>query len=254
MTDYTIVVPTLDRPRNMRRILSLFPSAIVTVNTSNLRLFRDVVPESQLLPHPDMPLIETRNWILDNIQTECVLQFNDDVQFLQSMVGPSGRIRDPDAIQAVIENTIQCCRDLELGVFCWSLTSNGGLLKPHLRPIRAAAPCSAHAFGVRGLARERRFSTEFRGCGDFDFTMETLRQDRLLYCDVRWHFDCGGMSRGAGGQTGKLSSAELSGAQKRLREKWGQYVGKSKTKRVEKRQGWRDFSVNVRRSSKLALT
>ena len=65
--DYTIVVPTLDRPENMRRILSLFPNAVVTVNQSNVSMFRDVVPKKQLLPHPDLRLIETRNWILENI-------------------------------------------------------------------------------------------------------------------------------------------------------------------------------------------
>ena len=254
--DYQIVIPTLDRPQNMKRILALFPSAIVTVNQSDVDMFRRVVPAGQLLPHPDMRLIETRNWILDNVQAECVLQFNDDVKSLRQLVGSRKRKthRDPKLIQAVIENAIRCAKDLNAGVLCWSLTANSGLLKPHLRPFRAAAPCSAHAFGVLGAARDRRFSTEFRGCGDFDFTLETLRQDRFLFCDVRWHFDCGGMSRGRGGQTGELAGREFDSGQIALRRKWGKYVGKSKAKTAMKRNTWRDFSVNVQRTSPLSLS
>lgn len=251
---YAIVVPTFDRPENMRQILSLFPTALVTVNESRLDMFKSLVPAAQLLPHPDMPLIETRNWILDNVQADCIIQFNDDVRRLVSLGMRTRTFRDPRLILQVIENTLQCAEDLDIGVFCWSLTCNSSLLKPHLRPLRAAAPCSAHAFGVRGKARSRRFSTDYRGCGDFDFTLETLLHDRLLYCDVRWHFSCGGMSRGLGGQPGRLKPAEFAAAQARLRGRWHKYVGDSAAKQIAKRETWRSFSVNVQRTSPLAAS
>lgn len=254
MTKYTIVIPTLDRVENMKRMLGLFPQAIVTVNQSNAHLFKSVVPAKQLLPHPDLRLIETRNWILDNIQTECVIQFNDDIKKLISLGLHCRSFRDPGVIQAVIENTMTCAADLDLGVFCWSLTANAGLLHPEIRPFRAAAPCSAHAFGVLGKARDRRLDPTFRGCGDFDFTLETLLHDRLLLCDVRWHFDCGGMSRGKGGQTGELKPKEADGGQTALRKKWGKYVGESATQKTMKRQTWRSFSVNVQRLSPLGIS
>lgn len=253
--DYAIVIPSLDRPQNIRAMLRMFPKAYVTVNESNIHMFREAVPRRQLVPHPDMRLIETRNWILDNFQEECVLQFNDDVRGMRFLADKGSYItRDSAMIRAVIENTLQCARDLGIGVFCWSLTGNSALLKPMIRPYRASAPCSAHAFGVCGASRSRRFSTQFRGCGDFDFTLETLLRDRLLLCDVRWHFDCGGMSRGRGGQTGELRPQEASEGQSELRRKWGQYVGSSKTSQVEQKHTWRAFSVNVKRTSPLGLS
>lgn len=252
--DYTVVIPTLDRPQNMRRMLGMFPDAVVTVNESNASMFRGLVPDKQLLPHPDMRLIETRNWILDNIQTDCVLQFNDDVTKLMSLVGKTRTFRDPGIIRTVIENAVRCSRDLDIGVFCWSLTQNNALLHPDLRPFRASAPCSAHAFGVQGKARNRKFDTEFRGCGDFDFTLETLLHDRQLLCDVRWHFHCGGMSRGRGGQTGEMKPIEHDAGQRRLRQKWGTYVGSSRHRRIAGKNTWRDFSVNVQRASPLAIS
>lgn len=250
----TIVIPTLDRPQNIPRMLAMFPDAIVTVNRSNVDMFRAVVPTSQLLPHPDLRLIETRNWILDNIQSECIVSFNDDITSLIALGLRTKTHRDPGVIRAVIENTMQCAADLDVGVFCWSLTKNNGLLHPEVRPFRAAAPCSAHAFGVCGKVRDRRFDTTFRGCGDFDFTLDTLLRDRLLLCDVRWHFACGGMSRGKGGQAGELAPQEALDGQDRLRKKWGKYIGESKTKRVERRQTWRTFSVNVQRTSPLGIS
>ena len=252
--EYAIVVPSSRRPENMKKILGLFPSAFIAINKSEREDYEGVVPQSQLLVHPDMMLIETRNWIFDNVQTECVIQMNDDVCKLLALGLHSRTYRDPKVIRGVIENTLQCSKDLDIGVFCWSLTSNAGLLHPEVRPFRAAAPCSAHAFGICGKARDRRLSTVFRGCGDFDFTLETLRHDRLLLCDVRWHFDCGGMSRGKGGQSGSVKPADLKAAQEALRKKWGQYVGESAAQKISGHNTYRSFSVNVQRTSPLGVS
>jgi hypothetical protein len=140
---YQIVVPSKGRPHNMVPILTLFPGAIITVNKSEVSLYSGIVPKAQLVPHPELKLIETRNWIFDNFDADCVIQFNDDVQKLVSLGVKNKTYRDPKVIQAVIENTLQCATDLDIGVFCWSLTANSGMLFPDVRPLRASAPCSA---------------------------------------------------------------------------------------------------------------
>jgi hypothetical protein len=238
----------------MARILELFPEAIITVNESGIDEYIGYVPDNQLVPHPDLKLIETRNWIFDNFDNDCIIQFNDDVQRLVAMGLHNKTYRDPKIIKAVIENTLQCAIDLDIGVFCWSLTANSGMLYPDVRPIRAAAPCSSHAFGIRGKARNRRLNPTFRSCGDFDFTLETLLKDRLLYCDVRWSFDCGGMSRGKGGESGTFLSGEAEAGQTALRAKWGKYVGQSAVQTVSKNKSWRAFSVNVQRTNARGLS
>lgn len=238
----------------MKTILGLFPTAIITVNQSNVHLFRNVVPRRQLLAHPDLRLIETRNWILDNIDADCIVTFNDDVKTLHRMVGGGKTYRDPDVIKAVVENTAHCCNDLGLGLFGWSLTSNASMIRPEIRPIRAAAPISAHAWGITGPARERRLDTDFRGCGDFDFTLQSLLDDRAVYCDTRWYFNCGGMSRGQGGQTGELGVQEFDDGQINLRRKWGNYVGTSAARKMSGKNTWREFSVNVKRTSPLGVS
>lgn len=253
-TDYAIVVPSLNRPKNMKRLLSLFPDAYVTVNKSGIDIYRSVVPKKQLIEHPDMPLIETRNWILDNFQEECVLQFNDDVQKLVKFGNTTRTIRDPAMIKGVIINTMQCARDLGVGVFCWSVTANASMIFPQIRPFRANAPCSSHAFGVCGDARGRRFDPTFRARGDYDYTLETLLHDRLLLCDVRFSFDCGGMSRGGGGQSGTLTGQQIDNGERALRRKWGKCVGESGVKSVNKKKTWKSFSLNVQRTNPRAAT
>jgi hypothetical protein len=251
--NYEIVVPSKGRPGNMPSLLRLFPSAIIVVNKSEVPIYAEVVPKAQLVAHPEMKLIETRNWIFDKFDNECIIQFNDDVQKLLSLGVKNKTYRDPEVIHAVILNTMQCAQDLGIGLFCWSLTPNSGMLFPDVRPFRAAAPCSAHAFGVRGQARNRRFDTTFRSCGDFDFTLETLLRDRLLLCDVRWHFDCGGMSRGKGGESGTFHSGEAEAGQAALRKKWGKYVGVSAVQKINKNKSWRSFSVAVPRTNARAV-
>ena len=257
MGKYVIVIPTLDRPENMRRMLSMFPKAIVTVNESTAKLFANVVPKEKLVVHPNMRLIETRNWILDHFQEDCVIQFNDDIRSLVSLVpsrGYSKTYRQPDVISMAIQNTMQCAEDLDIGVFCWSLTKNVLMFRPALNPIRLSAPCSAHAFGVRGKSRTRRLDPLFRGCGDVDYTFRTLLEDRVILCDARWHFDCGGMSRGVGGQSGELRVTEAEVAQREIQKRWGHYVGCGASQKKAGKNTWRSFSVNVQRKSPLAIS
>ena len=256
MSNYKIVVPSLGRPHLMPKLMALLPDAIVTVNESSIgEYYGSGVPDEQLLPHPDLPLTETRNWIMDNVEADCLIMFNDDLQKCVKIAHSSKTIRNAKMIQQIIRNTMQCAIDLDIDVFCWSLTSNFSMLFPEVRPFRASAPMSTHAWGVRGKAlKERRFDTKFRGCDDFDYTLETIQRDRLLLCDVRYHFDCGGMSRARGGESGKQKSDVLATAQKDLRTKWGKYCGESATKNFIKTNTWRSFAINVRRTNNLGAS
>ena len=239
----------------MPKLLSLLPSAIVTVNESAIEPYEEHVPPEQLLPHPDLPLTETRNWVMDNVDCDTLLMFNDDIDRVIRIGHRSKGFRDSRIIAGVIQQTQQCAEDLDVDVFGWSLTPNASMLHPYVRPFRAAAPISTHAWGVRGNARiHRRFDTTFRGCDDFDYTLETLKDDRLVLCDVRYHFDCGGMSRARGGESGLQKDEVLRQAQKDLRKKWGRHVGSSATQGVMKKNTWRTFSVNVKRTNPLGVS
>lgn len=250
---YKIVVPSRGRPHNMKRILQLFPAAYICVadNEADAYLAAGVRKE-RLLVRPDMPLIETRNWIFDHVDAPCIVQFNDDVRALKWFALPQRTIRDHRQISAVIEQTLQMSADLDIGVFTWAMHVNPVLLRPEARPFRAAAPVSAHAFGVRGRARDRRFDPFFVGMGDYEYTFRTLAEDRLVLGDMRYAFDCGRMSSGVGGNTGRFSKEAYHAAREELRRRYGRYMRLGGAGR--KYQAGARMAVNVPRTQPHGLT
>lgn len=250
MADYEVVVPSRGRPWAMKRVMRLFPTSLICVNDFEVDAYRQAgVPKARLLEHPEMPLIETRNWILDNVDAETIVSFNDDVRALKWFPPPQRVIRDPRQIRAVIEQAVAMATDLNVGVFCWSLNVNPTNLKPIERPFRAAGPVSAHAFGVRGRARDRRFDPKFVGMGDYEYTFRTLIADRAILQDMRYAFDCGRMSAGAGGNTGLFTAKEYKAARAELRKRYGRYMGLGGG---ERKSGAR-MSVRVQRTQPLGL-
>ena len=238
----------------MKTLLSLMPTSIVCVSEEEEAVYKASHPDINLLVHPnDMPLIETRNWIMNEIQTPCVLQFSDDIVFVQRVCPPQKRIRDPLVILQIIENAVRCATDLDVAVFAWTINTNYSLLHPEVRPFRAAGPCSAHAIGIRGASRHRKFE-QFIAQSDFDYTLQSMLLDRAVMLDVRFSFQCGKMSSGIGGNTGQYSAEMFAEARQRLFKKWGKYAGESRSGGFTAiRNDYAGMSIRVERLSSLAI-
>ena len=243
----------------MKTICSVFPTAKFSINESEVELYREAIPSGHdVSVHPDMPLPQTVNWILDNYKEECILIFSDEIEYVLRVCPPQKRIRDPGTILQIVENSWRVAMDCDIGVFSWTINTNYTLLRPYVRPIRSCGPCSGHAIGIRGPARERRFNPNFIRCADYDFTLESILQDRAVMLDVRYHFASGKMTaggRGGGGSSGLFTNEQYISARKALSEKWGRYVssGSSKTGKFTAERGdYAGMSVRVERLSNLA--
>jgi len=241
----------------MKRICSLFPTAKLCINESEVELYRGAIPENhEVLVHPDSNLPHTVNWILDNRPEQCVMIFSDDIEYLLRVCSPQKRIRDPGMILQIVENSWRVAMDCDIGVFSWTINTNSTLLRPYVRPLRPVGPCSLHAIGIRGPARERRFDPRFNGCEDYDFTLETILKDRAVLLDVRFHFANRKMlGGGRGGNTGTITKQMRFEARAALCEKWGNYVdaGESRTAKITgDRSNYQGMSVRVGRLSNLA--
>jgi hypothetical protein len=235
-------------------MLSLFPTAIICVNESEVDVYKDSHPDIELLVHPDMPLIETKNWMLDNIQTPCIVQFSDDIKWLQRICPPQKRIRDSRTILQVIENAVITATDLDVSIFGWTINTNYTLLHPEVRPFRSCAPCSAHALGIRGASRNRKFE-HFIAQADFDYTLQAMLIDRCIQMDVRFSFQTGEKLSGGnrGGNTGQYTSEQFLEARERLFKKWGRYAGESRSAGFTgARRDYMGMSIRVERLSSLA--
>ena len=212
----------------MKRVLGLLPEALICVAKSEAADYSEVVPAAQLLFHDDLPaLVPIRNWLNRTIQEDCVVQVDDDLKAVWFLIGKKRRTTDPAVIREIIENTHRVAADLNISVFCWSRSANQFVLRPWLNPIRFATPISC-SFGLRGRARQRRFDPGCPGREDFDFSMQTLLEDRILYADARFYFDHGRIFSGLGGNAGLITDGQFASATERLKQKWGRFLSMDK--------------------------
>lgn len=224
LPDYRIVVPSRRRAHNMETIRWLLPSSIVCIDEREYDDYAPFVEKSRLLVHPPIDgLPGTINWIQDNVDAECIVEIDDDFVGVQVNVGSKRFITDSEEILAIIENAMRACRDLNLTTFCWSRTPNTTIIHPNERPI-VPTQSVCNAFGIMGAARYRRYDTALLGRADVDWTLRTLLEDRAVYADVRFYFDCGRVFGGRGGNVGLVTPEIFKASTRQIIERWGKHV------------------------------
>lgn len=220
----------------MPTIRALLPSAIVVVDEREADDYLQHVPKSNLLTHPSLQgLPAIMNWMMEEIKTPVLVEIDDDFTGVKCLVGTRRYIMDPEEILGIIENSIQVCEDLGLSCFCYSRTANTFLLRPDERPI-LPQQLVANAKGLMGAARHRQFDTNMHGRADADWTLKTLLEDRIVYCDARFYFDCGAIYQGRGGSVGMIDAAQFEKASKILRQRWGAHVSYKSMGFIKNRQ------------------
>ena len=95
-----IVIPNKGRAGILyERAFKLFPEALVCVGESDVADYSKVT--KNLLVHPDdvTGIGPLRQWILDNVEDEIVVQVDDDVHSLYSLTGSSKKTLDTPSMQ-----------------------------------------------------------------------------------------------------------------------------------------------------------
>jgi hypothetical protein len=230
---YAIVVPSRRRAANMRRLLSLLPTAIVVVDESDVE-YRKVVPASQLLTYSGSQggaryristLGRLRNFIMSVVDAEYVVHIDDDLRRVVSEVSVFGRRRvivDPSDIRAIIENGVRILQDLELPLFGWGGSQYQQWDHPQLNSFCFESAVSG-AFIVRngtGSAWNRNLMTQV----DFELSMQTLLKQRAIVTDKRFFFDFGDDDLSAGGLSNLVNDKIRRSDEDLILSQWGQYV------------------------------
>jgi len=251
MQEYTIVVPSRRRAHNMPILRSLLPSAVICVDEREESDYLPVVPEDKLLLHPPMDgLPRVMNWMMDEIKTPTLIVVDDDFSGVKCMVGSHRFIMDPVEVLAIIENAAQCCEDLGLSAFGWARTANYVMLAPQDRPIWPTGAIM-NARGFMGAARHRHFAVDLHGRADVDWTLRTLLEDRCVYQDTRFYFDCGRVYSGRGGSVGLIDVKQFEYASRTIRKRWGKHIS-FKAPGFQKARDIPALSIRVRRANKAA--
>jgi len=223
--EYVIIVPSRKREHNMPTIMELLPTAYVTVDEREIENYRPYVPEDRLIPHPPMKagLFAVYNWMMRQWDEPVMIEIDDDFRGIKCNVGSRRFITEPDEILAILENAIVACTDLGVTAFGFSRTPNTSVIHPEDRPI-VPVQSICGCFGVMGNARYRPYDTKYLGRGDVDWTLRTLLEDRVVYADLRFFFDCGGAFAGRGGNVGIVTPEDFERTSRLLKEKWGKHA------------------------------
>lgn len=220
--DYLLIIPSRRRSDRIAVAAGLLPSALVTVEESEMDDYLRILPKSRLVPHPPLSgLSAVRQWILDNREERIVVQADDDLTGVNCMVGRKvRRITDPRAIERIIANGAQIASDLGVEAFCWGRNPNPMWFQPH-RPIGMVGPVS-NTWGIVG--RSLRFDTQLVSMGDVDANMRALLQSRVIITDNRFYFDHGPIFTGSGGLQGIRTHENRMEGLGILKKRWGQYL------------------------------
>ena len=221
MDAYRIVIISRKRSRNMRVMRALLPTATVTVEESEMHEYAPHVPAHLLVPHPKLPGVTfLRNWVMDHFTEPCIVQCDDDLTHVKILGGACRTLRRACDILRVIENGVQVATDLDIGVFNWTCVLMAGRSYQAHDPFSFTKDC-AGIFGIRGTARHRRFDELTPSWEDIDFSLQAIRDDRILLTEMRYHFDFGPMRQSAGGNLSAASETQRMQGASYLRAKWG---------------------------------
>jgi len=251
MLDYTIIVPSRKRVKNMPLIRSLLPDALICVDQREVADYMPHVPVEKMLIHPPMEGLGTvLNWAMFEIKTEILIAVDDDFKGVLTMVSKQRKITNPDDILAILLNAAQACQDLSLSIFTFTRSANPILMQSAVVPVRPVAPI-CNAFGIMNKARHRKYDMRFIGRADVDFTLRTLLEDRAIYADMRFYFDCGSVYAGKGGNVGLVSKAQFDQSTELLQAKYGKYFS-AKGLNFQKTQSKQKMRINVVRHNPMA--
>lgn len=235
----------------MAAMAKLLPGAIIVVDEAEAEDYEramDGLPFENPKPlrvHPGLPRLGAiRQWILDTFEEEGIVQIDDDLQYMDCVVGNKKRIiRDPHAIRRIIENTFVCARDLNLPVFTWYRTRNTMHFKGN-DPFGFTGPLSS-AWGVVG--RRVKIDAGLTSRNDAEVTMRVLREHRIILIDQRFYFYVGKIWSGQGGLQGMRTQEIDERERAMLKRTWGKYLKieplpddttSFSTGRVRRRQSW----------------
>jgi len=253
--DYEIWIPSRRRLRQVKRTLTMLPTAKVFVDRREEKEYRQVVGSKRLvLQDPCEGNRAARDMIMDACKASCLVMVDDDLRGVSSLTGRSVRVyREPGPILQIVENMVTIAADLGVKMFCWNRNPLP-LQFFACDPIGLTGPL-AGAWGMIG--RDLRFDRRMFSLEDADLTMQCLLKHRLILCDRRFYWDFGPIWGGKGGNQG-LRTAETHAKERAvLAAKWGRYlyVGESRNQiGADRSRKGLAMSVRVARRSNLAAT
>lgn len=222
--DVRVVIISRGRQDSIgKNALALFPYATVTVDEREVDAYSKVVPDEQLLPHPQFAqLSQIENWLHEQDLAEFVYWSADDVHKLRCNVGWRARtFTDPELIRGLLEVTAVCARDA--GAYLFGFGHH--MIPAYLYKDRPFALNSyvREVYGFRrghGLVADQNVEQHY----DVDMALQSLLKHRIIWRDDRWVFESQPLGSAKGGEAGVRTQEAVEHAARAMVDKWGRWV------------------------------
>jgi glycosyltransferase involved in cell wall biosynthesis len=225
---------------------ALFPSATVSVGEEEADEYvKAGIPKKNLLIHPPdvVGISKKRNWVLRNVDDECVVMLDDDCTGFACLVGQRTRkIKDEGAILQIFKNSEMACREIGTGYFGYNTVGTDLRKYDPCEPFRFIG-FSAATHGIIG--REVWYDEQFLVFEAVDYALSCIRRWRVIWLDYRFEFlSYVKMGYIYGGVQLFKTAARDRLEREQIKKKWGKYYSLKRWKsgeaishlRVERKQ------------------
>lgn len=223
------------------RIVILSRSRWKSIQDDTLKLLPDwieiIVPVSEeeeyarvcdnpliLVPDEIEGLGPLRNWVLDNIEEETVIMFDDDVTTCYNLSGPkSKRITDKEELLQILINTAVMAKDAGTHWFGFNQTDIRKYNGTDPFNLTTWVGCVVGVIGRKYRFRNDKFKV------DIDMTLQNLLVDRKIWNDQRYKF-AQARDTNIGGSSKYRTEESFKQSVDNLVEKWSPFLTSSDTR------------------------
>jgi hypothetical protein len=235
MIDVKIVVPSHRRAKTMPRLMSLLPSAFVTVNYSEVDEYSQYVDPDRIIPHPEVGgelfgIGHIRHWIMENVEADYICQCDDDVRRVYSKLHPSWKkYEDGDFIERLVQNAAQILEDLDLPLYGFSSNSSP-IGYTNCMPFRLSSWVGSLIVINKkhyGSGKAICYDKTLNECEDGDLALQAFLNGRVVIKDDRFDFDYGKSNGNEGGLQGQRTRQDLHKTWYKMKQRWKSHWGMS---------------------------
>ena len=172
---------------------------------------------------------KVRNWVMDNIKTDIVIMFDDDITNCNCIIGPRYYRLSRNDITQLLINTALTAKNL--GVCCFGFNQTWDIRKySPFEPFKL----NTWVGGVVGVvSREIRWDEKLTCKCDIDYSLQNLQKKRILWVDQRHSF-VQKRDKNLGGNSIFRTQDIIDAERKCLKRKWGSHIRFSNVKTTQR--------------------
>lgn len=219
---YKVYIPSKGRAGKVTTH-NLFLDSTIICPDSEVDLYKEHHENVIGVPDDVKGITKTRNWILNNMDDEWMIQVDDDA--LSFHMFEEGKIRkfiDAEKIHEIIDNQFQLCDDWGLKTWGFSMAADYKFYREYT-PFSTQGIIAANIIGI--IKNEIRFDERLKVKEDYDYSMQHIAKYKGVLRCMKYGIDVVHLTNEGGCVSYRTKDTEME-AYNVLVQKWGRKVVK----------------------------